>query len=94
VVAEREHVGPGREQPLGEARGDAGAVGDVLRVDDAEADLELLLQRRQALLDRRPPRRAEDVRDEEDLQDRTYGNESAAAAGCTDIATWLPAFCV
>ena len=69
VVAEREHVGAGCEQPLGEARGDAGPVGDVLRVDDAEADPELFLQRRQPFLDRRPPGRAEDVRDEEDLQE-------------------------
>ena len=57
VVAERDHVGAGGEQPLGELRRDPDAVGRVLAVHDAEADAELLAQRRQPLLDR-PPARA------------------------------------
>jgi hypothetical protein len=68
VVTERDHVGPGSEQPLGQPRRDPRAVGDVLAVDDAEADAVLLLQRRQALLDGLPARGAEDVGDEEDSQ--------------------------
>jgi len=71
VVAERDRVGPGREQPVGQARRDARPVGDVLAVDDAEADAVLLLQRGQALLDRLPACGAEDVGDEENDQ----GNE-------------------
>jgi hypothetical protein len=89
VVSERERVGPGGEQPVGEPWRQARAVGRVLRIDDAEAGSELFLQGREPLLDRGTARRAEDVRDEEDLQ----GIESAAA-GCTSIATWLPASCV
>jgi hypothetical protein len=81
VVAERDHVGARREQPVGQARRDPGAVGDVLAVDDAEADAELLLQPGQARLDRVPAGGAEDVGDEEDSQ----GSESVAA--WTSIAT-------
>jgi hypothetical protein len=75
VVAERDHVGAGREQPLGEARSDPRAVGHVLAVDDAEADAVLLLQGGQALLDGVSAGGAEDVGDEEDDQ----GSESVAA---------------
>jgi hypothetical protein len=89
VVAEREDVGARGQQAVRQARRQAGAVGRVLAVDDAEADLELVLEAGEALLDGRPARRPEDVRDEEDLQ----GIESAAA-GCTSIDTWLPASCV
>ena len=41
VVAERDRVGAGGEQPLGEPRRDADAVRDVLAVDDADVDVEL-----------------------------------------------------
>jgi hypothetical protein len=68
VVAERDRVGSGGEQPLRQARRDPGPVGDVLAVDDAELDAVLLLQPGQALLDRLPARGAEDVGDEEDDQ--------------------------
>ena len=44
------------------------AVRDVLAVRDAEVDLELLEQRRQALLDRLTTRGADDVGDEQDAQ--------------------------
>jgi hypothetical protein len=89
MVAQRERVGAGGEQPVGEPRRQACAVGRVLRVDDAEAGSKLFLQRGKPLLDRGTARRAEDVGDEEDLQ----GIERVAA-GCTSIATWLPASCV
>jgi hypothetical protein len=68
VVPEREDIRARGKQPVGKARRDACPVGHVLGVDDAEADAELLLQPRQALLDGRAPGRAEDVGDEEDLQ--------------------------
>jgi hypothetical protein len=68
VVAERDRVGPGRQQPLCQPRRDPGPVGDVLAVDDTEVDVVLLPQPGQALLDRLPARGAEDVGDEEDLQ--------------------------
>jgi len=89
VVAERDDVGARGQQAVRQARRQAGAVSGVLAVDDAEADLELVLEAEEALLDGRPARRPEDVRDEEDLQ----GIESVAA-GCTSIDTWLPASCV
>jgi hypothetical protein len=68
VVAERDHVGARGQQPVGQARRNPGAVGDVLAVDDAEADAELLLQAAQALLDGVAARGAEDIGDEEDSQ--------------------------
>ena len=89
MVTERERIGTGCEQPVGEPGREARAVGGVLRVDDAEASSELFLQRREPLLYCDTARRAEDIGDEEDLQ----GIERVAA-GCTSIATWLPASCV
>jgi hypothetical protein len=89
VVAERKHVRAGGEQLLGELRGQTPAVRGVLGVDDAERDVELLLERREPLLDRAPPRGAEDVREEEDPQD-----SENVAAGRTTSETWLPASCV
>ena len=86
VVPERDDVRAGGEQTVGELAGDACAVGDVLAVDDAHVDAELVAQRRQALLDREPPGRAEHVREEEDPQFRT-----SAAEGRTSTDTWLPA---
>jgi hypothetical protein len=41
VVAERDDVGAGRQEPVGELPRDAGAVGCVLAVDDAAVDVEL-----------------------------------------------------
>jgi hypothetical protein len=46
VVSERHDVGARCEQLLGELRRDPGAVGDVLAVDDARIDAELLAQAR------------------------------------------------
>jgi hypothetical protein len=89
VVTEGDHVGARLEQPRGELRRDPDPVGDVLAVDDAEVDAELLLQARQALRDRTPPGRPDDVTDEEDSQ-RTEGT----AAGRTDSETLLPLSCV
>jgi hypothetical protein len=85
VVAERHYVGAGGEQLVGELAGDAGAVGDVLAVDDAEIRRELLTQRGQALLDRPPSGDAEDVCEKEESQFRT-----SDAAGRSSIVTWLP----
>jgi hypothetical protein len=68
VVAERDRVRTRREQPLGEPRRQPAPVRRVLAVDDAEVDVELLAQPRQALLDGPAPGGAEDVRQEEDLQ--------------------------
>jgi hypothetical protein len=86
VVAERDHVGARREQAVGELRGDACTIGDVLAVDDAEVGPELLAQAGQAFLDRAPARDAEDICEEEKSQFRT-----SVAAGRSSIETWLPA---
>jgi hypothetical protein len=86
VVAEGDHVGAGGEDPRGELRRDPDAVRRVLAVDDAERDVELLLQLREPFLDGTPSRRADDVTDEEDSQ-RT----DSSAAGRTDSETLLPA---
>jgi len=61
VVAERDDVRAGREQPVGELACDACAVGDVLAVDDADVRVELLAQAGEALFDREAAGRAEDV---------------------------------
>jgi hypothetical protein len=86
VVAQGDDVGAGVEQAVGELRRDACPVGDVLAVDDAEVDVQLLAQPGQLLLDCPTPRDAEDVGEEEDSQFRT-----SAAAGRTSTDTWLPA---
>jgi hypothetical protein len=75
VVAECDHVRARGEESIRKARRDARAVGDVFRVDDAEAGAVLLLQARQALLDRGAPGLAENVRDKED----DYGTKAALA---------------
>ena len=89
VVAERDHVGAGGEDPLGELGRDPAPVGGVLAVDDAEVDAELLAQRGQAHFHGAPAGRSEDVGEEEDL----YGT-ARVAAGLTCTATWLPESCV
>jgi hypothetical protein len=86
VVAERDHVGAGGEQLVGELAGDARTVGGVLAVDDAAVGAQLLAQPRQPFLDGAPAGDAEDVREEEDPQLRT-----SDAAGRTSTDTWLPA---
>jgi hypothetical protein len=89
VVAEGEHVGAGGEQLVGELGRDPDAVRRVLAVYDAEVDVELLTQPRQALLDRAQAGAAVDVGDEEDFQ------EMASVAGrWSSIETWFPASCV
>jgi hypothetical protein len=86
VVPQRDHVGARREQPVGELRGDAGAVGDVLAVDDADVGVELVAQAGQAFFDCAPAGDAEDICKEEESQFRT-----SVAAGRSSIETWLPA---
>ena len=71
VVAERDRVGAGGEELLGELRGQADAVRGVLAVHDAEVDLELLAQVAQAGLDGPAAGSAEDVAQEEDPHRRT-----------------------
>ena len=86
MIAERDRVGAHFEQLLRELRGDPDAVGDVLAVDDAEVDVELLAEGGEALLERAPAGEADDVGDEQEDQ----GRESAAA-GKTCTVTWFPA---
>jgi hypothetical protein len=89
VIAERDHVRAGLEQPRRELRRDPDAVGDVLAVDDAEADAELLPQAGEALRDRAAARRPDNIANEQKFQ-RTEGT----AAGRTDSETLLPLSCV
>jgi hypothetical protein len=70
VVAEREHVRPGRQETVGEPRREARSVGRVLGVDDAEPGAELLPQPGQPFLDRGATGCPEHVRDEEEFQGR------------------------
>jgi hypothetical protein len=44
VIPERDRVGAGGEQAIGQLRRDSDAVGDVLSVDDADVGRELLPQ--------------------------------------------------
>jgi hypothetical protein len=85
VVAERDHVGARLQQSVRELARDPRPVGDVLAVDDAEIGVELLAQRRQALLDGAAPRDREDVGEEEQSQVRT-----SADAGRSSTETWSP----
>ena len=82
MVAERDHVGAGGQQLVGDLRRDAESVGGVLTVDDAEVDVELLAQGWQALFDRAAAWPAVDVGYEEKLQ-----GMARAAAGCSSIET-------
>ena len=86
MIAECDDVCAVGEQALGELRRDARPVSDVLAVDDAHVDVELLAQTGQASRDRPAPRDAEDVGEEENSQLRT-----SAAAGRSSTDTWLPA---
>jgi hypothetical protein len=89
VVSERDHVGARRQQALGDLRGESGAVGGVLPVHDAEVDIQFLAQGRQPFLDGAAAGRAEDIRNEEEIQ----GMERVALRR-NSIVTWLPASCV
>jgi hypothetical protein len=86
VVAERDHVGARGEQLVRELGRDAGAVGDVLAVQDADIRSELLPQPVQASFDGAPSRGAEHICEEEESQFST-----SDAAGRSSIETWLPA---
>jgi hypothetical protein len=85
VVPERDDVRARAQEPVRELRRDAGAVRDVLAVDDREVRAELVAQRRKPLLDCAPARDAEDVGEEEKSQFRT---SEAAERSVTE--TWLP----
>ena len=89
MVAERDRIGTDREQPLGELGCDPDAVGDVLAVDDAEVDAELVAETGQPFLQRLSAGSADDVADEEDPQ-RGPPLRNEPAAGKTSIATLLP----
>jgi hypothetical protein len=89
VVAERDRVGAGGEDLLGELRRESASVGRVLRVDNAGVGFQLLEQPGEPVLERATSRRSEDVGDEEDPQ-----GIASAAAGWTSSDTWFPASCV
>jgi hypothetical protein len=86
VIPERDHVRAGAQQPVGELRGDARPVCDVLAVDDADVGFVLLPEAGQSLFDRVAAGDTEDVRQKEKFQFRT-----SVAAGRSSIETWLPA---
>ena len=99
VVPERDAVDAGREDLVGQAIGDAGAVGGVLAVRDHEVELELLAQARDERLNGFATRPPEDVGDEEQphrarsaLRPGTehYGI-AGALAGSTRMLAPLPA---
>jgi hypothetical protein len=79
VVAERDHVRAGGEEPVGELARDARAVGDVLAVDDADIRSELVAQCRQPLFDGAPSGDAEDIGQEENFQLRTSDAEGRSS---------------
>ena len=66
MVAERDGIRPRGEQPVREPRRDADAVRDVLAVDDAGVDVELLAEAGEQLFDRVATRTSDDVADDED----------------------------
>jgi hypothetical protein len=89
VIAQRDDVGTGRENLVGQLRCEPHPVGGVLAVDDAEVGAELFAQAAEPSLDRSPARRPEDVSYEEDLQ----GDASPLAAR-TSMWTCWPLSCV
>jgi hypothetical protein len=68
VIPERDRVGSGGEQPVGQARSYPYAVRSVLPVHDARVDSELGTKPGQARLDSPSTRGAHDVGDEENAQ--------------------------
>jgi hypothetical protein len=68
VVPESDRVDSGREEAVRQPRRDPDSVGDVLPVRDADVDLELRAQRRQALLERLPAGGSDDIGDEQNAQ--------------------------
>ena len=66
VVAERDRVHAAREQRARGLRRDPQTARDVLGVDDHERGVEALAQDRQALQQRAPADRADEVPDEQD----------------------------
>jgi hypothetical protein len=68
VVACCDNICAGREELLRQLRREADSVCRVLSVDNTEVGVELVLELRQARLDRAPPRSTEDVREKEDSQ--------------------------
>jgi hypothetical protein len=89
VVACGENVRAGCKELLRELRGQPEPVGGVLAVDDAEVGAELMLQLCESGLDRAPPGRREDVREEKNPQ-----GVARALAGCTWMCTCWPLSCV
>jgi len=85
VVAERDRVGAGGEQDVGELGRDPDAVRDVLAVDDADVGVELVAQAWQPRLDRVPASDAANVGEEKNSQ---FSTSDAAGRSVTD--TWLP----
>jgi hypothetical protein len=88
VVPEGDRISAGGEHLVRKFRRDSDSVGEVLAVQDADVGVQLLTQRRKALLDGAPAGDADDVCDEEDPQGRRF------AAARSSIETWLPASCV
>ncbi len=86
VVAERDCVRPGGEQGVGETRGDASPVGDVLAVHDDEIELELSAHAWNETLHRLAAWTPDDVRDEEDPH--AYGDRPGA--GSTESSALSP----
>ena len=66
MIAERDHIDAGCEHLVRELGRDADAVREVLAVEDAEIRVQLVAQRRKALLDGAPAGHTDRVCDEED----------------------------
>lgn len=75
-------IGSGLQETSSEPRGDAGPVGRVLTVHDAEVDLSIGANRREMLLDSLASRRAEDVGEEQNSQ-----GSATLAAGRSSMCT-------
>ena len=68
VVAERDRIDAGGQHLVRELRRDPHAVREILAVQDAEVDVQLLPQRGQSFLDRPPAGPADDVGDKQNPQ--------------------------
>ena len=89
VVAERQAVAAGVQQPVGQAAGDAGAVRDVLAVGDDQIELQLGPQRLHVRLDGAQARGSEHVSQEQDPH-----GIAGTGVGRSSMCAWLPASAV
>ena len=93
MVARREHVGAKIEEFVGKLRRDSEAAGRVLAVDHHEVDLVRGNHMPDVLPHNPPPRAAEDVTDEKNVQIQlsAFSFQLSTGSGVRGVSSSLPA---